>query len=328
MDMGDLGATRLFGSRANFSALGLGRLVDLPITGVAPDDPQYWTTATARNAGFVSNFNTLPRGIRADYVFAQSPVWPAGAAHRIQMIGPMRIAYLINQYPKISHSFIRREIQALERRGVEIVRIALRGWDAELVDADDRAERDRTRYVLRDGLSALLLAVARMLVRHPVRLVRALHLAWRMSRCAERPLPVHLAYVAEACRIEPWLRNAGVEHVHAHFGTNSAEVAMLVHVLGGPPWSFTAHGTETFDNPRLVGLTEKVLRCAFVVAVSSYGRAQIYRSVDPRHWRKVHLVRCGLDRQLSRCTDHHGCLPAAVCLRGPAQCGEGAYPPS
>lgn len=207
----------------------------------------------------------------------------------------MRIAYLINQYPKISHSFIRREIQALERHGVAIMRIALRGWDAELVDADDRDERERTRYVLRDGPSALLLAIARMLVRHPVRLVRALHLAWRMSRCAERPLPVHLAYVAEACRIEPWLRNSGVEHVHAHFGTNSAEVAMLVHVLGGPPWSFTAHGTETFDNPRLIGLTEKVLRCAFVVAVSSYGRAQIYRSVDPRYWCKVHLVRCGLD---------------------------------
>jgi glycosyltransferase involved in cell wall biosynthesis len=227
----------------------------------------------------------------------------------------MRIAYLINQYPAVSHSFIRREIQALERRGLEIMRIALRGWDAELTDKDDLAERERTRYVLRDGLSALLLAVARMLVRHPVRLLRALHLAWRMSRYAERPLPVHLAYVAEACRIAPWLRKAGVEHVHAHFGTNSAEVAMLVHILGGPRWSFTAHGTETFDNPRLVGLTEKVLRCAFVVAVSSYGRAQIYRSVEPRHWRKVHLVRCGLDRSFLDAPTTAGAIPRRfVCV--------------
>ena len=63
----------------------------------------------------------------------------------------MRVAYLINQYPKISHSFIRREIHALERQGFEITRIALRGWDAELADEDDRAERERTRYVLQDG---------------------------------------------------------------------------------------------------------------------------------------------------------------------------------
>ena len=33
----------------------------------------------------------------------------------------MHIAYLINQYPKVSHSFIRREILALERQGFEIM---------------------------------------------------------------------------------------------------------------------------------------------------------------------------------------------------------------
>ena len=32
----------------------------------------------------------------------------------------MHIAYFINQYPKVSHSFIRREILALERQGVEV----------------------------------------------------------------------------------------------------------------------------------------------------------------------------------------------------------------
>ena len=63
----------------------------------------------------------------------------------------MRIAYLINQYPKISHSFIRREILALERQGFEVVRVALRGWAGELVDEEDLIERKRTRYVLRDG---------------------------------------------------------------------------------------------------------------------------------------------------------------------------------
>src|SRR5262245_1545013 len=132
----------------------------------------------------------------------------------------MRIAYLVNQYPKVSHSFIRREILALERRGVEVERIALRGWDGELVDKEDQLERERTRYVLRDGAPALLLALTRMLLTRPVRLMRALKLAWRMGRHAERPLPVHLAYLAEACRIEPWLRVAGIQHLHAHFGTN------------------------------------------------------------------------------------------------------------
>jgi colanic acid/amylovoran biosynthesis glycosyltransferase len=207
----------------------------------------------------------------------------------------MRIAYLINQYPMVSHIFIRREILALERRGVEVVRIALRGWDGPLVDDEDQLERERTRYVLRSGASALLLALMRILLTRPLRLLAALALAWRMGRRAERPLPVHLVYLAEACRIEPWLRAAGIQHLHAHFGTNSAEVAMLVHALGGPQWSFTIHGPEEYDNVQLIGLAEKVRRCAFVVAIASYGRSQLYRLVDHQHWPKVHVVHCGLE---------------------------------
>lgn len=207
----------------------------------------------------------------------------------------MRIAYLVNQYPTVSHSFIRREILALERLGFEVSRFAIRGWDVDLADPQDRAERERTRFVLRSGVPALAVAAIRTMLSRPVRFIKALATAWRMSRRAERPLPVHLIYVAEACCIEAWLRASKIEHLHAHFGTNSAEVAMLVHVLGGPPWSFTAHGTETFDNPGLVGLAEKASRCAFVVAVSSYGRAQICRSLEPTEWSKVHVVHCGLD---------------------------------
>ena len=207
----------------------------------------------------------------------------------------MRIAYLINQYPKVSHSFIRREILALEQNGVEISRIALRGWDGPVVDQEDILERKRTRYVLHDGVWPLLLAVIQMVATRPIRFSRALGLAWIMSRRAERPLPVHFAYLAEACRIVPWLRQDGVGHVHAHFGTNSAEVAMLANVLGGPRWSFTVHGPEEFDKAPAIGLAEKIRRAEFVVAVSSYGRSQLYRLVDHALWSKIHVVHCGLD---------------------------------
>ena len=208
----------------------------------------------------------------------------------------MRIAYLVNQYPKVSHSFIRREILALELQGISILRIALRGWDDLLVDKEDESEGKRTRYVLRDGALPLLLATLNLLVTRPVKFLQTLGLVWNMSRHAERPLPVHLVYLAEACRVVLWLRDEGAEHVHAHFGTNSAEVAMLIHALGGPQWSFTVHGPEEFDKAFMIGLAEKVRRCSFVVAISSFGRSQLFRLTAQEYWSKVHVVRCGLDR--------------------------------
>ena len=207
----------------------------------------------------------------------------------------MRIAYLVNQYPKVSHTFIRREIQALERCGFDVTRISLRGWDAELFDKEDQTERAHTRYVLQAGAVALAIAMLRVAFKRPAAFARALSLAWKMSRRAERPLPVHLIYFAEACQIQLWLQAADIQHLHAHFGTNSAEVAMLVQALGGPPWSFTVHGPEEFDKAPLIGLSEKIRRCSFVVAVSSFGRSQLFRMVEHSYWHKVKVVHCGLE---------------------------------
>jgi colanic acid/amylovoran biosynthesis glycosyltransferase len=175
------------------------------------------------------------------------------------------------------------------------MRISIRGWNEPLVDSEDTKEREQTRYVLRGGALPLIVAFFRLLLGHPIRTFRTLGLEFRMARYSERPLPVHLVYVAEACQIFLWLKQANITHLHAHFGTNSAEVAMLVRILGGPPWSFTVHGPEEFDRPYQIGLSEKILRATFVVAISSFGRSQLFRFAAHSEWNKIFVVRCGLD---------------------------------
>ena len=111
----------------------------------------------------------------------------------------MRIAYLVNHYPAVSHSFIRREILSLERQGIEVLRISLRGWDDAQPSEEDRLESARTNYVLKAGLIPLLVGFLRIGVAAPLRLVKALRLVWTMGRRAERPFPVHFIYLLEAC---------------------------------------------------------------------------------------------------------------------------------
>ena len=211
----------------------------------------------------------------------------------------MRVAYLINQYPKVSHTFIRREILALERRGITVSRIALRGWDMPLVSEEDHRERELTRFVLKEGIVRLLLCFTSILILRPIPMMRAFGLIWKMSRRSDRPLLVHIAYLVEASCILRWVRQDGIEHVHAHFGTNSAEVAMLVHLLGGPQWSMTVHGPDEFEKKHLIGLSLKVAHCAFVVAISSFGRGQIFKLSRLEDWPKVHVVHCGIDDDVS-----------------------------
>ena len=215
----------------------------------------------------------------------------------------MKLAYLLNSYPMTSTTFIRREIFALERQGVEVLRFALRGWDADVKGDEDLAERARTRHVLRQGLPRLLASGLRRFVASPGRAWAALRAALAMSRQAERPWPYHLVCLLEGCLLADWLREEGVDHVHAHFGTNSAEVAMLAHLLGGVPYSFTVHGPEEFDKPKFLHLARKVREAAFVVAISSYGRSQLWRWLEAGDWAKVRVVHCALEQDFFAAPD-------------------------
>jgi glycosyltransferase involved in cell wall biosynthesis len=102
-----------------------------------------------------------------------------------------------------------------------------------------------------------------------------------------------MIYLAEACRLLEWLREFGATRVHAHFGTNSTEITMLARALGGPPYSFTVHGPEEFQRP--MHLDEKIARADFVVAISSFGRSQLYLHSTYAQWPKINIVHCGLE---------------------------------
>ncbi len=210
--------------------------------------------------------------------------------------GRQVIAYLVNQYPRISHSFIRREIVAVEQCGVPVRRYAIRRPAEALVDAQDLEELAKTRFVL-DGKTAVLWGTFCMALRRPGRMLGALGAAWSMGRRRGQGWGgglVHLAYLAEACRLSRWMEAEGVTHLHAHFGTNSAAVARLVGRLTGLPWSFAVHGPEEFDAPEALSLREKVAESALVTVVSSFGRGQLAHWVRGGDRRKIVEVRCGL----------------------------------
>ena len=207
----------------------------------------------------------------------------------------MKIAYLVNQYPKVSHSFIRREILAVEATGIEVLRYSVRSLEDELVDEADKQELAKTKLILKVGAIGLFLSLLWAILTRPFRFFSALKLALKVGQKSERGILYHLIYLAEACVLLRWLLESKVEHLHVHFGTNSTTVAMLCKALGGPTYSFTVHGPEEFDKPQAINLTEKINHASFVVAISSFGKSQLYRWCDYKQWSKIQVVRCGVD---------------------------------
>src|SRR5205085_9118563 len=166
----------------------------------------------------------------------------------------------------------------------------------DLKDTADVREADRTEVVLGQGIGTLLLAAFILFLSRPARTLAAASAARRLSPAGANPKVRHLAYWLEAAWLVRRFRALGVEHVHAHFGTNPAAVAAIVQAWDGPPFSFTVHGPDEFDAPVALSLPAKIERASFVAAISSFGRSQLMRWSSPDQWPKIGVVRCGLDR--------------------------------
>jgi glycosyltransferase involved in cell wall biosynthesis len=208
----------------------------------------------------------------------------------------MKIAYLCNVYPAPTHTFIRREIKGVEQEGIEVKRTSIRRSADALPSPEDIEELERTFCVLERGIFPLLTGLLVVGVMQPVAAARAFWRAVLLGVRSEAGLLKHMAYLAEACVVLRYAHKVEFTHIHAHFGTNAATVAMLVRSLGGPTFSFTIHGPGEWDCPAFLHVPKKVEEASFVIAISDFAKSQTYRWTDPKHWSKIHVVRCGVDQ--------------------------------
>ena len=213
------------------------------------------------------------------------------------------IGYLMNAYPMTSTTFIRREIDAHERAGAQVQRYAIRPWDTALVDPLDIEEQKRTFYLLSGRMGALVGGFFPELVRNPKGLWRALTAWAHLMGNARRGLARHIAYLLEAISLKQAAERDGVSHIHAHWSTNTAAVALMAHRLGGPSFSFTAHGPDELVDPGPSSLKFKVSEARFVAAISQYCRTQLALAAGPGQWDKLKIIRCGVDTEAFNVSD-------------------------
>ena len=204
------------------------------------------------------------------------------------------LAYLINIYPAPSHSFIRREIAALESNGWRVHRFSHRRSGVAEPDPSDQAERLRTVFLLDAGACSMLGSVSMAIAARPAAAIAAFGRTLRMAWHGDKRFIAHVGYFVLACVLSRRLKGLGCRYVHAHFGTNPAAVALLARRLCGSSYSVTFHGPHEFVLPDRLNLGDKIAEAAFVAVVSQAGE-QAIRNRYPQHAAKVRLVRCGLD---------------------------------
>lgn len=213
------------------------------------------------------------------------------------------IAYLTGDYPKVSHTFILREVQAVRAAGVPVITCSIRQPPAsEFKGQEEQRARAETFYVIAAAKNParLFAAHGRAILRSPATWVRTLALAVRMRSPGLKALIWQLFYFLEAAVLADHLRRNNVRHLHNHFGNSSCSVAVLAAELAGIPFSFTEHGPAIFFEVDRWSLPEKIARAAFVVAITHFCRSQLMLFSKPADWPKITIVHCGVTPEAYR----------------------------
>jgi glycosyltransferase involved in cell wall biosynthesis len=207
------------------------------------------------------------------------------------------MGYLVSQYPKVSHTFILREVQQLRRQGFVIETASINGADQAPADmlAAERAETERTYYVKRHGVAGALTAHAATLASRPLGWVAGLAYALRLGGTDPRRILLCLAYFTEALMIGRWMARHRLPHLHVHFATAAANVGLFVKCVFGTTLSLMIHGPDEFDDVPGQWLPEKIARADFLFCIGAFARSQAMRLSHPAHWGKIDVARLGVD---------------------------------
>ena len=206
---------------------------------------------------------------------------------------PTKLAYLSSVIPKLSATFIYREILEMDRRGYGLVLYSLRPPEDEVLSSESLHLKDRTFYVLPMPLGRLIKAHAHYLRVAPSRYLSTLFKMIMPRHETGRQRYRSLLHFGEGVALAHRVESDKVTHLHAHYASQPASVARVVSLLTGIPYSFSAHAHDIWSDRLL--LPQKLDETRFAACCSELASRELVKQGAPRNAEKVHVVYHGID---------------------------------
>jgi colanic acid/amylovoran biosynthesis glycosyltransferase len=179
------------------------------------------------------------------------------------------VLYVLKRFPRLSETFVLRELLELEAQGERILIDALLPPERGPAHAELASLRAPVRYLpRRPRLRRPRVASAhlRLGLRSPLVWAR---LAVRARRHGIWRRFVQAGLTADRARRE------GARHLHAHFATAAADVARDAAALAGVPFTVTAHAKDIFHADHAPQLARRLEGVSAVVTVSEHNAAHL-----------------------------------------------------
>lgn len=208
-----------------------------------------------------------------------------------------KILYLCSEYPALSHTFIDKEIDELEKNNFEVLTASInypKNFDKFSVDYQNRTAK--TYYIKNEKKIEILALVLKYKLSNPLRFLKVLNFAYEISvKNGVKDFKKFVGYFIEAILLHNHMKRNNIKHVHIHFANPASTVAMIAKEFGEIEYSISVHGPDEFYNTKENLVMEKVEGAKFIRTISHFCTSQLMRESDPKYWNKFNIVRCGID---------------------------------
>ncbi len=203
-----------------------------------------------------------------------------------------RVTYILQRYPALRTTFVRREIRALRELGVDVTVYSIRPALASDIRADEEIAEE-AKCVINVPSNPVgwqhIVANALAVVLRPFVWCRLMFLALTGEKgtCGRGRMVLQVWRAAWIWRHGARMKTK--EPLHAHFADGACMTAMGVSAYSGRPYSFTSH---TSMNPSAI--RQKLANARFVASISEYDRGRLLNDLPGDVRNKVHVVHCGI----------------------------------
>jgi colanic acid/amylovoran biosynthesis glycosyltransferase len=205
------------------------------------------------------------------------------------------VTYLLHRFPRVTDTFIMREINSLVRSGLNVNVISVwKPQEQETTDSLLTAWSSRVTFLLPGSVGSIAKLLAVEICRNPIRFLSTLHKAMRTARPGLRGFGYQMFYLAEALLAAKHIRSSTCDHLHNHFGDQSGTVTMLAAILTGIGYSISFHGPHIFFDAANSSLKEKIEGASFTRSISYFCRSQLMIFAGSTAIRSE-IIHCGLD---------------------------------
>lgn len=205
----------------------------------------------------------------------------------------IRIAYIVTRFPKLSETFVYREVLELRKQGAEVECFSIHRPLPEPLPPEAKALSQETTYLWPPHLLRFLLAILKLVALYPGKFFETLTFFLRRAPqnfSGKQRFVLHFlegAYLAHLCR------QRNVEYIHAHFANGPSSVALAAHMLSGIPFGFTCHAQDIYSDPLMLDI--KINHAQLPLTISQYNREYIFENYFLQNRAKLRLHRVAID---------------------------------